>query len=246
MSAPAYAGFWRRAVACIIDSVLLLLFGCLISLALGPSLTEVEADIGGFVCGMLVNWLYFAGMESSRLQATWGKMIVGIAVTDLSGGRISFARATGRYFGKYLSGLIVGIGFFMVGFTEKKQALHDMMAGSLVVLTKERLALRNKPIIDRERGYFQTIVATEEGDVTIQTKAARTHTVVTPAKFSQLGRLGVRIDWTTSDLQALEQCHNGIIELVKENGLPFLRQWADAYRDLAARGLPVDDMGGVD
>jgi uncharacterized RDD family membrane protein YckC len=76
----------------------------------------------------MVSWLYWALMESSAWRATVGKRILGIEVTDMEGRRISFARATGRYFGK-----IIFIGFIMVVFTEKKQALHDIMAGCLVV-----------------------------------------------------------------------------------------------------------------
>ena len=82
---------------------------------------------------MIVGWLYFALMESSVNQATLGKMALGIKVTDLDGNRISFGRATGRYFGKIVSGMILYIGFIMAGFTEKKQALHDIMASCLVV-----------------------------------------------------------------------------------------------------------------
>ncbi len=77
-------------------------------------------------------WLYFALMESSKFQGTVGKIAIGIIVTDMEGNRISFARAKGRYFGKILSSLIFMIGFIMAGFTEKKQALHDMLAGTLV------------------------------------------------------------------------------------------------------------------
>jgi uncharacterized RDD family membrane protein YckC len=82
---------------------------------------------------MIVGWLYYALMESSVNQATLGKMALGIKVTDLDGNRISFGRATGRYFGKIVSGMILYIGFIMAGFTEKKQALHDIMASCLVV-----------------------------------------------------------------------------------------------------------------
>ncbi len=71
-------------------------------------------------------------MESSGCQATLGKMAWGICVTDLDGKRISFGRATGRYFGKILSGLIIFFRYFMISFTRQKQALHDMMAGTLV------------------------------------------------------------------------------------------------------------------
>lgn len=84
-----------------------------------------------------VFWLYFAVWESSRSQATPGKMIFGLVVTDTEGDPISFWRATGRTLGKYLSALIFLIGFIMAAFTEKKQALHDLIAGCLV-LKKER------------------------------------------------------------------------------------------------------------
>ena len=72
-------------------------------------------------------------MESSRFQGTLGKLAVQIKVTDLDGNRISFGRATGRHFGKIVSGMILMIGYIMVAFTERKQGLHDIMAGCLVV-----------------------------------------------------------------------------------------------------------------
>jgi uncharacterized RDD family membrane protein YckC len=81
----------------------------------------------------VAGWLYFALMESSAKGATLGKMALGLRVTDLSGNRISFGRATGRYFGKIVSGMIFSIGYIMAGFTQQKQALHDIMAGCLVV-----------------------------------------------------------------------------------------------------------------
>jgi uncharacterized RDD family membrane protein YckC len=81
----------------------------------------------------LVAWLYWAQMESSPWQATLGKKLLGLKVTDLRGRRISFPRATGRHFAKNISALILLIGFLMAGFTEKKQTLHDMIARCLVV-----------------------------------------------------------------------------------------------------------------
>jgi uncharacterized RDD family membrane protein YckC len=86
-----------------------------------------------FVVIAAAGWLYFALMESSSKQGTLGKMALSIVVTDVNGNRITFGRATGRYFGKILSGLILYIGYIMVAFTEKKQGLHDMIAGTLVV-----------------------------------------------------------------------------------------------------------------
>jgi len=82
----------------------------------------------------VAEWLYFALMESSNRMATLGKMAIGIKVTDLNGNRVSFGRATGRYFARILSGMILMIGYIMAGFTQKKQALHDTMASCLVVL----------------------------------------------------------------------------------------------------------------
>jgi len=85
------------------------------------------------LAGLMASWLYWALFESSAWQATLGKRMVGIRVTDLQGQRISLARASGRFFGKLLSAFSLLVGFAMAGFTEKKQALHDLLAGCLVV-----------------------------------------------------------------------------------------------------------------
>lgn len=129
-AAPAveYAGFWRRFAAYLIDSIIFfvaffILFGI------------VGEEVGNLL-SIVVSWLYFALMESSPYQGTLGKQAMGIQVTDLNGNRISFGRATGRHFAKILSAIILLIGYFMAGFTAKKQALHDMIAGCLV--TKKR------------------------------------------------------------------------------------------------------------
>jgi uncharacterized RDD family membrane protein YckC len=82
---------------------------------------------------IVVTWLYYALMEASVRQGTLGKLALGLYVTDLQGRRISFARATGRFFAKIITGLVpLFIGYIMAGFTQKKQALHDMIAGCLV------------------------------------------------------------------------------------------------------------------
>ena len=87
----------------------------------------------GNLLGFLIAWLYEAIMLSAAPQATLGKMAVGIIVTDEHGQRLSFARATGRHFAKYLSTLTLLIGYMMAGWTERKQALHDFIASSFVV-----------------------------------------------------------------------------------------------------------------
>jgi uncharacterized RDD family membrane protein YckC len=81
-------------------------------------------------------WLYFAICESSAMQATLGKKVLGLKVVDLSSRHIGFGRATGRWFGKYVSMLTIFIGFIMAGLTARKQGLHDLMAGTLVVYGK--------------------------------------------------------------------------------------------------------------
>lgn len=144
-----YAGFWRRFVAILIDTVILIVcFVPIISIIIVPivfsldssaktpeEIEQIKLNISDFtrILSSTGQWLYFSLMESSSKQATLGKMAMGIYVTDLNGNRISFGRATGRYLGKVISALILLIGFLMAGFTEKKQALHDKIAGCLVV-----------------------------------------------------------------------------------------------------------------
>lgn len=131
-----YAGFWRRVAAYMIDFVVLVLLAFALGLALGilEGIVFKHATDGfnQFV-GVIVAWLYFALQESSEAQATLGKRAVGFRVTDLRGGRIGFGRATGRYFGKYISAILFCVGFMMAGWTRRKQGLHDMLAGTLVV-----------------------------------------------------------------------------------------------------------------
>lgn len=130
----AYAGFWLRFAAWIVDQLILGVAGFMLGLIVGFMVAnELSASVIITVVGITISWLYFASMESSEKQASLGKMLIGLKVTDLNNHRISFARATGRYFSKILSGLILLIGYFMIGFTEKKQGLHDMIAGTLVV-----------------------------------------------------------------------------------------------------------------
>lgn len=85
------------------------------------------------VIAALVQWLYYAYLESGEKQATWGKQVLSLYVTDLQGNRITFGRASGRFFAKFVTGLTMGIGYIMAGFTERKQALHDMIASCLVL-----------------------------------------------------------------------------------------------------------------
>jgi uncharacterized RDD family membrane protein YckC len=139
-----YGGFWIRVVAAIIDAIILrvvvapvgLIFGGLGLAGMMSGIPHMGLRLlgGGVTIILLIfgSWLYEAFMESSSYQATLGKMIFGMKVTDLNGNRISFERATGRHFAKWLSGMILCIGYIMVGFTDRKQGLHDLLAGTLV------------------------------------------------------------------------------------------------------------------
>jgi uncharacterized RDD family membrane protein YckC len=154
MNGTTYAGFWKRVLAHLIDTLLLGAVELIIFLPMfgllglnvflyesdgmepSPGMTAllILAIVVGGVTALICTWLYFALMESSAAGATLGKMAIGIKVTDMQGNRLSFWRATGRFFAKYyISGLTFGIGYVMAAFTQQKQALHDILAGCLVV-----------------------------------------------------------------------------------------------------------------
>jgi len=128
---PAFAGVWRRLAALLIDAILL---GC-VEGALGMLIALLDtADISKLISvGAAISWAYYALLESSPAQATLGKIAFGIKVTDAGGGLISFRRASVRYFCKSLSTLVLGIGWLLPFLTPRRQALHDLLAGTLVV-----------------------------------------------------------------------------------------------------------------
>ncbi|HYW27165.1 MAG TPA: RDD family protein [Terriglobales bacterium] len=154
----AYAGFGRRTGAWAIDTVLLLIGFFVLyfvgNIFIGIGLLSsgqdptIENALGAelvllLIMGVLA-WLYYAGLESSAWQGTIGKRLLRLVVTDLYGRRIHFGRATARFFGKIVSALVLGVGYLMVIFTERRQGLHDLMAGTLVV-RQEHLALLTAP-----------------------------------------------------------------------------------------------------
>lgn len=125
-----YAGFWRRVAAHLIDSIILnIVIGLVFGIQSDPQSFNLYVPISSLVLA----WIYYSWMNSSKYQATVGKMALSIIVTDMEGNRISFARSTGRFFAKILSFAILCIGVIMVAFTEKKQGLHDILAKTLVV-----------------------------------------------------------------------------------------------------------------
>ena len=149
-----YAGFWKRFAALLIDGILvsmvegilflpvLGMFGISLfsavnsespSQIVGSVLALIAASVGWVCLTAVVSWLYYALMESSERGATVGKLALGIRVVDSNGNRISFGRASGRYFAKIISGAILMVGYLMAAFTDRKQALHDIIAGCLVI-----------------------------------------------------------------------------------------------------------------
>jgi uncharacterized RDD family membrane protein YckC len=152
-----YAGFWLRFLAFLIDgvvmslAVVLVLIPLIFLTGLGTLLSRFHPDeewndAGVFLIvavfflfatvGLAVTWLYHAWMESSEWQATVGKKALSLVVTDMAGQRVSFGRATGRHFAKIITNLVsfgIGLGYLMAAFTAKKQALHDIIAGCLVL-----------------------------------------------------------------------------------------------------------------
>ena len=132
---PRPAGFWRRFAALLIDAALVYAAAALLGVRFEniDLLAPASGNHGMGLLGVVVWWLYFALLESSSARATVGKALLGIEVVDVFGERIGFLRATSRYFGKSLSALPVMAGFVMAPFTQRRQALHDLLAGTLVV-----------------------------------------------------------------------------------------------------------------
>lgn len=133
-SSPLYAGFWRRFAAYYIDAIVITVATLLILLPFMFMFNETLAMIGGVVA-VVFYLAYFPVMHSTALQATVGKLLLGVKVTDRDGNRISIGRSLGRFLGMFFvsSLLTLGVGYLIAGVTERRQALHDMIAGTLVV-----------------------------------------------------------------------------------------------------------------
>ena len=139
-----YATFGQRLAAIFIDTIPLLVLQWLMGYFIGQSMADdyangyvtldevnQKATAWGTIIGIALSWLYFSLFESSEKQATPGKMVVGLTVTDLSGDRVSFGQATGRHFARIISAALL-IGYLMPLWTQKRQALHDIISGCLI------------------------------------------------------------------------------------------------------------------
>ncbi len=149
-----YAGFWLRFLAALLDGLVLLagrfIFFGLLFLMIYAVLNLFEAGewhrlVVYYSCAVIfaianlwLTWIYYAKMESSKFQATLGKMAAGILVCDKNMAPVTFDRATARYFAKMITNLTLGIGWLMAAFTKRKQALHDHIAGTILIVKKNR------------------------------------------------------------------------------------------------------------
>jgi uncharacterized RDD family membrane protein YckC len=142
-----YANFGQRLVALLIDGLIMGFVSFIVLGIFGASMFSVlkgnpdsESAAAGMVGSVMLLWLvlivlnfaYFVYFESSEKQGTLGKQAMGLIVTDIYGERISAMNALGRRASKIVSAFFMLIGYLMQPFTEKRQALHDMMASTLV------------------------------------------------------------------------------------------------------------------
>jgi uncharacterized RDD family membrane protein YckC len=150
---PEYAGFWIRFIAYIIDGFVLGIVSMIIMIPLFfvmflalPSGSSRYGDydsgaMSAFCCvycltiiaSIVITWLYYAWFESSKYMGTPGKILLGLAVTDENGDRISFGKATLRYVSKVITGMFFLIGYIAIAFSSKKQGLYDMIARTIVI-----------------------------------------------------------------------------------------------------------------
>jgi uncharacterized RDD family membrane protein YckC len=149
---PRYAGFWLRFAAYLIDLMLIYIVEGVLAIGV-VMMSPREISIVGILYGVInfelvsiaLAWAYFALFESSPMQGTVGKYALGIYVTDRHGDPIGFWRATARYWLKPFSTLTLMVGWIMTAFTPRKQALHDLLAGTLVFSRKEQLVPTSDP-----------------------------------------------------------------------------------------------------
>lgn len=146
---PRYAGFWRRFIAAVLDQIILLVGRAFVYGAIGliiyamlfvfdarnqiDLVFRIYAAILALV-DFWITWIYFAAMESSTLQGSLGKLALGIRVSNTDMKRITFEQATARYFAKIISSLTIGVGYLLCAYSSKKQALHDFIGKTVLVV----------------------------------------------------------------------------------------------------------------
>ncbi len=145
-------GFWRRTWAFLVDSLLLWFPLSILKVTSGLPLLDTDLtreadgrDLGLFIASCLLHWLYTAWLDASKSQGTLGKQLLGIRVEHVAGGRLSFVRASVRQVASWLSFLAFGLGFLMCVWTKRRQTLHDMLAGAVLVRWEEPSASGPRP-----------------------------------------------------------------------------------------------------
>lgn len=125
-----YAGFGRRLAAWALDYMITTAVLAIVNVMAG---FLPWGFVFSIIAGLALGVAYGAGFESSRHQATPGKMAFGLKVTDINGQRLKLDRALARNWAMAVSNLTLGIGYLMIGTTKKHQGLHDKIANCLVV-----------------------------------------------------------------------------------------------------------------
>jgi uncharacterized RDD family membrane protein YckC len=139
-----YAGFWRRFFAWFLDNIILgAVAGVLTPVILSVAPSSLREGLEGTlpfasvsVISFLIGVAYHSVMNCSTFQASLGKIVLGAKVVDMNGMPLTYGRAIVRECAKLLSGLLLGIGYIIAAFTQRKQALHDMIAGTLVIKSR--------------------------------------------------------------------------------------------------------------
>jgi uncharacterized RDD family membrane protein YckC len=131
---PECAGFWMRALAHMIDAIVLGIFALVIAMWFKrPPEEGIGPSALGAILLLTMILIYMPALWASPMHATAGQRLCGLKVIPAVGGKMSFPRGVVRVLGMILSGAIFGIGYFMAAFTERKRALHDIIAGTYVV-----------------------------------------------------------------------------------------------------------------
>ncbi len=146
-----YAGFWKRLGAGLLDVMLLVVISMMIGIVYGiveaffyeltPENFEEMHEMILMIISLIIFWFYYAFFQSSKYQATPGMMALSLRIVGYDEKRISFWRATGRFFVASTFSSLLGIGYLMIAFTPRKQALHDYIAKTLVVKNEKKILI---------------------------------------------------------------------------------------------------------
>jgi len=242
------AGFWRRLVAYLLDRLILVIpLAVLQAVVLAVNVGEG----GAFLLTVLVAWLYFALQECSEHQATLGKRALGLRVIGLNGERLDFGQASARYFAAALNYITLYIGYAMVGLTERKQGLHDMVASTRVVNRQAGARLPGWAIAILVvvvlavpmMGVLAAIAIPAYSDYTVKAKVGKAIADLAPVRLAYAEYLegGRGVPTSISDL-GVAAPNDAISRVEIEDGLIVIRFNADAGAGLAGRQVALQPL----